>query len=273
MLIDTHCHINCMIRGHQAQSIYMPFTQDEKNQIDIILHNAYQNDTTTIINVGTDYIESLSCIELAKLYSSCYAIIGIHPNDIKQNWQDDLAKLKIYVQNAAAHKIIGIGEVGIDLHYPNYNLQLQKDAFKAHIELALTYNLALSIHSRDAAEETFMIIDNYKKESNFRGIMHCFAYNQSYAQDAINSNLVLGIGGTVTYPKNETLRTIVKTVELKNIVLETDAPFLPPQIMRGKKNNPAQIQTIAQFIAQLRSISYEQVAQITSSTVKNLFKL
>ncbi|MBP6869584.1 TatD family hydrolase [Candidatus Babeliales bacterium] len=273
MLIDTHCHINIMLRGYKTKSSYTEFTPSEIEHADKIIEQAYKQDTQLIINVGTDLIESLTCVNLAKIYTNCYAIVGIHPNDATENWKDDFKKISSYVQEHELHKIIGIGECGIDLHYENYNLSRQQDAFKAQIELALEHDLALSIHSRDAAEETFKIIDQYRNESNFRGIMHCFAYDQGYADEAIKSNLVLGIGGTLTYPKNEILRSVVKTIGLENIVLETDAPFLPPQTMRGKENSPANIKIVAEFIAQLKETTYETVANVTTNNVKKLCKL
>jgi len=273
MLIDTHCHINCMLRGYQTKSSYTEFTQDELVITDRIIKSAQEYDTKIIINVGTDLIESLTCIQLATIYKNCYAIVGIHPNDVTENFKQDLKKLSTYVARHEDHKIIGIGECGIDRHYANYNLSRQQDAFKAQIELALNHNLALSIHSRDASEETFKIIDQYSKEDNFRGIMHCYSYDQGYADQAIGSKLVLGIGGTVTYPKNDILRSIVKTVDLKKIVLETDAPFLSPQAVRGKENCPAHIKIIAEYIAQLRMTSYEEIATTTTKTVQSLFNL
>lgn len=273
MLIDTHCHINCMLRGHLTKSAYSELTPEEIQQTNHIIAQADEQDVKLIINVGTDLIESKSCIELAKLYKNCYAIVGIHPNDTTEHWKSDFNEIVSYVKNAADHKIIGIGECGIDLHYPNYNLPRQQDAFKAQIELALKYNLGLSIHSRDAAEETFKIIDLYAQESNFRGIMHCYAYDQSYANDAIARKLALGIGGTLTYPKNEILRSVVKNVRLEDIVLETDAPFLAPQVVRGTQNNPANIRIIAEYIANLREMSYEEVATTTTATVQKLFNV
>lgn len=273
MLIDTHCHINCMLRGYQTKSTYTEFTPTEVQHANTIISQAGQQDVKLIINVGTDLIESLTCIKLAQLYKNCYAIVGIHPNDATENWKSDFQQISSYVKQAQEHKIIGIGECGIDLHYENYNLARQQDAFKAQIELALEYNLALSIHSRDAAEETFKIIDQYRNESNFRGIMHCYAYDQGYADEAIKSKLVLGIGGTLTYPKNETLRSIVKNIRLTDIVLETDAPFLAPQIVRGTENCPANIRIIAEFIANLRQTSYEDVASTTTATVQKMFNL
>lgn len=273
MLIDTHSHINIMLRGFLTESIFPAFTTDELTKAQTIIQHAYDHDTKLIINVGTSLMESLDCIKLAEIYKNCYAIVGIHPNDAKENWKEDLEKINSYVKNHNKNKIIGIGECGIDRHYENYNLVRQQDAFKAQIELALEYNLALSIHSRDAAEETFKIIDQYRKEDNFRGIMHCYSYDQGYADEAIKSKLVLGIGGTLTYPKNEVLRSIVKNVELDHIVLETDAPFLPPQKMRGQQNSPANIKIIAEYIADLRQTSYENVADTTTATVKKLFQL
>ena len=262
-----------MLRGYKAKSAYTELTPDEINHANRIISQAYDLDTQLIINVGTDVIESLTCIELAKIYKNCYAIVGIHPNDTTENWKSDLKHINSYVKNHADNKIIGIGECGIDMHYENYNLARQQDAFKAQIELALTHNLALSIHSRDASEETFKIIDEYSKEDNFRGIMHCFAYDQDYADQAIKFKLVLGIGGTITYPKNEILRSIVKNIQLDQMVLETDAPFLAPQVVRGTENCPANIKIIAEFIANLRQISYDDVANTTTNTVKKLFKL
>lgn len=273
MLIDTHCHINCMLRGYQTKSAYLPLTNQELEKAQSIIQQAYAADTSIIFNVGTDLIESLTCIELAKVYQNCYAIVGIHPNDTTEEWKSDLKKLSDYVKNHAEYKIIGIGECGIDMHYQGYNLSRQQDCFKAQIELALEHNLALSIHSRDAAEETCKIIDQYAKEDNFRGIMHCFSYDESYANQVIDYKLVLGIGGTITYPKNQYLRTIVQNVDLTNIVLETDAPFLSPQAVRGKENCPAHIQIIARFIADVRQTSYEVIAQQTTQNVKKLFRL
>ncbi|MBV8661330.1 MAG: TatD family hydrolase [Candidatus Dependentiae bacterium] len=273
MLIDTHCHINIMLRGFSTESTFPAFSTDELNRAQNIIQQAYDHDTKLIINVGTSLKESLDCIKLAEIYKNCFAIVGIHPNDADENWKKDLDHINSYAKNAIENKIIGIGECGIDLHYENYNLSRQQDAFKAQIEIALKYNLGLSIHSRDAAEETFKIIDQYRKEDNFKGIMHCYSYDQGYADEAIKSKLVLGIGGTLTYPRNETLRSIVKNVELSDIVLETDAPFLPPQKMRGTENYPANIKIIAEYIANLRQTSYENVANTTTATVKKLFQL
>ena len=112
------------------------------------------------------------------------------------------------------NKIVGIGEIGFDKHYPGFNMQLQKDAFKAQLEVALEYDLPIVIHTREAPEETLRALEEYKKEEKLRGVIHCFSEDQAFANHAIDFGFVLGIGGTVTYPKNEVLRDVVKNVEL-----------------------------------------------------------
>jgi TatD DNase family protein len=158
------------------------------------------------------------------------------------------------------------------MHYPDYDLNRQRDAFKAQIELALQHKLALVVHSRDAYDETLRILEEYKNEIT-RATMHCFSYDKDFARTVTEWGFVLGIGGTITYPKNEELRTVVKNTELKNIVLETDAPFLPPQAIRGKQNHPKEIATIAQYIAQLRGETVETIATETTKNALHLFGL
>ena len=160
----------------------------------------------------------------------------------------------------------------MDMHYPDYNLNRQRDAFKAQIELALEHDLALVVHSRDAYDETLRILEEYRNNL-CHAVMHCFSYDQAFAKTVTDWDFVLGIGGTITYPKNNELRTIVAATHIKNIVLETDAPFLPPQVIRGKQNHPKEIATIAEYIAQLRGESFESVAQQTTKNALKLFNL
>ena len=269
MLIDTHCHLNIMARSYETKHSFIPFTTQEIDFIKNTIHEAEKSDVSIIINVGTDIIESKTCIELSRLFDSCYAVVGLHPTDAKhESWN---AELKTINQYAQEEYVIGIGECGIDRYHQGYNFQLQKAVFQKQIEIALEHNLPLVIHSRDAVEETLECLLPYTKESNLKGIIHCYSYDLSYAQEFIKYRFVLGIGGTVTYPKNEILRNVVLNVPLEKIVLETDAPFLPPQIIRGKQNNPGQIANIARYIADLKNIDFQTVAQITTTTAKNIF--
>ena len=273
MLIDTHCHVNMMIKK-EFDKIATP---QEIISAEKIIVDAKKNDVTTIINVGTSVPESINCVALAATYPNCYAVVGIHPNDCTSEWKKDIALLTPYIKQKEKNKIIGIGECGLDMHYPEYNLQRQQDAFRAQIELALAHDLALIIHSRDAYDETLKILDEYKNDLQrnncARTIMHCFSYDALFAQTVIAWNMHLGIGGTITYPKNKELRSLVQSLPLEHIVLETDAPFLPPQSMRGKQNHPLHIKDIASFIADLKDMPLDAVVHQIQKNCDDIFMI
>lgn len=268
MLVDTHCHINTMIK----KEFDIPLSIDSLPLAQTIINDAAAQDVTTIINVGTSLIESKNCVMLAQHFSSVFATVGIHPNDATSSWHDDYKHLVKLVKEKEKNKIVGIGECGMDKHYPDYNLQRQKDAFKAQIELALENDLALVVHTRDAADETLRALEEFKGHIH-RGVIHCFSEDAFFANTCIEWGFVLGMGGTITYPKNIHLRDIVASIDLSAIVLETDAPFLPIQSMRGKENHPKFIKEIAEYMAHLRAESFETVAEQTSQNALKLFGL
>ncbi len=264
-LVDTHCHINMMIK----KEFDVPLSPSLIPEAQKIVTQANNAGVTTIINVGTSLIESNNCLMLAQKFPSLFATVGIHPNDCTKEWRTDFEKLKALLPN---DNIVGIGEIGIDRHYPDYNLQRQNDAFRAQLELALEHDLGIVIHSRDAYDETLRVLEEYKYEK-MRAVMHCFSYDQNFADQIIQWGLYLGIGGTITYPKNKELRQVCKSMPLEHIVLETDAPFLPIQPMRGKQNSPKFIKEIAQFLAELRGDTFESIAQKSTNNSIQLFKL
>ena len=237
-----------------------------------IINAASEKDVNKIINVGTSLIESINCIKLSEQFDNVWATVGIHPNDLTENWKSDLSKLETYLKNKNENKIVGIGECGMDFYYKGYNTQRQRDGFRAQIELSLKYSLPLSVHTRVAPEETLRALEEYANDG-INGVIHCFSEGLDFAETVINWGFVLGIGGTVTYPRNKELRQIVETVELKNIILETDAPFLPIQKMRGKQNLPEYIYDIAQYVADLKNCTLEQVATQTTANVDRIFKI
>jgi len=268
MLIDTHCHINMMVK----KTFDTEITPADLRLAASIVDEASSRGVTTIINVGTSLVESFNCIQLARQYAPIHAAVGIHPNDCTQTWHTDFLKIKDFVKEHKKNKIVAIGETGLDSHYPDTNLGRQKDAFRAQIDLALEENLALIVHTRDARNETLDFLQEYRGQIS-RGIIHCFSEDQDFADQVIAMGFVIGLGGIITYPKNDALRAIARTVPLDKIVLETDAPFLPPQAIRGKQNSPAQIRTIAEYLAELRGISLEEVAQQTSKNAMQVFRL
>ncbi len=268
MLIDTHCHLNLLIKN----GFDVPLIQEDIQKAALFITEAAESGVNQILTIGTNLIESNNCVLLAKAYNSVYAVVGIHPNDATQDWKKEIFALEQLIKNKKDNKIVAVGECGLDKHYADYNLQRQKDVFKAQIELALEHDLALVIHTRDAQDEVLHCLDEYR-QNNLRGTIHCFSETVTFAQDAIALGFVLGIGGTITYPKNNALREVVKAVPLTSLILETDAPFLPPQAFRGKQNKPVYIKIIAEYLATLQDVSFNKVAAITTQTAQKLFGL
>ncbi|MFZ5954129.1 MAG: TatD family hydrolase [Candidatus Dependentiae bacterium] len=268
MLFDTHCHLNILIKEVFDRSL----TLDEIDAAKEFIDQANQYEVKYILNVGTSLIESHNCIVLAKKYTHNFAAIGIHPNDLTNDWKNDLKEIEKLLKQKKEHKIVAIGECGFDMHYPNYNLQRQSDAFHKQIEFALEYDCALVVHTRDAREETARALEQYKGQLT-RTVIHCFSENNDFAQFCLEMGFKLGIGGTLTYPKNNFLRDIFATIPLEAIVLETDAPYLPPQPFRGKKNYPHHIKLIAEYLASLRTVSFETISKQTTQNAFKLFKL
>jgi TatD DNase family protein len=269
MLIDTHCHINIMVK--RAFDTYL--TDEDYQRAKIIVAQAEQKNISTMINVGTSLVESANSVGLACRFKSVYAAIGIHPNDTTERWKSDLMALSHLATEADnQEKIVAIGECGLDMHYPESDLLMQTDAFKAQVEFALERNLPVIVHTRDASTETLRVLEQFK-DPKLRGVIHCFSDDLAFAREAIKMGFVLGIGGPITYPKNDNLRTVVTSLGLDSLILETDAPFLPIQAMRGKENSPIYITDIAEFIAELLQVSPETVAEKTTSNAQKLFNL
>lgn len=268
MLIDTHCHLNIVAKD----TFDTPLNGAQIAAAGRIMQDARHAGVSTVINVGTSLIESQNCILLAQQLPHMFAAVGIHPNDLTPSWKQDLKELEKTLSQKEKNKIVAIGECGLDFHYPNYNLQQQKDAFKAQIELALKYDLALIVHTRDAAEQTLHSLEEYAGQIT-KGIIHCFSEDRSFAAQVISWHFAIGLGGTITYPRNHELRAVAQETSLEHIVLETDSPFLPPQSMRGQKNLPAYIALTAQYLATLRNSSLEDIATGTTETARRIFAL
>jgi TatD DNase family protein len=236
-----------------------------------ICHEAAEHDVTKIITIGTDVQTSGHALTLSAACPDVYATVGIHPCDIVDDGKDQIRAIKEYI-SAHREQIVAIGECGYDLHHDKTTIDVQRSVFQAQIELALEHNLPLAIHSRKAIEETLRTIDTYKNDT-LTGVIHCFSGDLSIAREVIDKNFLLGIGGPITYPKNDDLRHVFTTIPQDTFILETDAPFLAPQIIRGKPNHPQYVQTIAEYIANLREMSYEDIAQATTENAQRLFKL
>lgn len=268
MFIDTHCHLNMMVDKKPD----VPLHEEQIPAIvDIALHAARVG-VDTILNVGTSVIESKNSIMIAQACNNVYASVGIHPCDAHDNWRDDFATIKSLAIEKEKNKIRAIGETGLDYYHLPFNKERQQDAFKAHIELALEHNLPVVIHIRGdgAPDDVLKIVEEYKNE--LRGVNHCFMHDEYVARAFIDMGFYLGIDAPITYPKNQPFRDLIAKLPLESLILETDAPFLPPQSMRGKKNSPVYIPEFAAVIADLHNTTLDEVGRITSQNARTLFK-
>jgi len=250
MLIDTHCHIDS---------------------------ESYENKEEVIKNMGDNILvasaaspESIKeVIDLTQKYNNVYGTIGVHPEFADSYTNEDLKKIEEGLKNK---KIIGIGEIGLDYHYGKENALSQKELFIKQIEIANKYNKTIVIHTRDASMDTYNIIKKYKKE-NIKLILHCYSGSLELAKEYIKLGAKLGIGGVLTFKNEKKLKEIVKELDLKNFVLETDSPYLTPEPHRGKKNEPANVKLVAQKIAEIKGFSVEEVVKITTENALLQFDL
>lgn len=248
MYIDTHCHI----------------LSDEYDNIDEIIEKLENN--IAIIS-GYDYNSNLEVIELSKKYKNIYGTIGIHPSETKDYNEKTLSLIEKNMNNS---KIVGIGEIGLDYHYGKEEIELQKEMFIHQLELARKYQKPVVIHSRDAAKDTFDIIQKY---SDLKITYHCYSYSKEMAKELEKMSIKFGIGGVVTFKNSKTLKEVVETLSLNSILLETDSPYLTPEPYRGKKNNPTNVQIIAKKIAEIKNMPYETILKETTKNAISQFDL
>lgn len=250
MFIDTHCHLS----------------SDYYNDIDKVVNESKEAGIDKIVISGCEETEINSSINYIKKYDNVYATIGYHPSECSKINNELLNNLQ--TQITENKKIVGIGEIGLDYHYGKEDENLQKDIFEKQLQLAQKLELPVVIHSRDATLDTINILKKYK----LKGIIHCFSGSLETAKIYINMGYYIGIGGVITF-KNSKLDKVVEAIDLKNIVLETDSPYLTPEPFRGKKNSSKYIPIIAQKIANIKNVDIEEVSRITLENTYKLFDL
>jgi TatD DNase family protein len=268
MYIDTHCHLNMVVK----KEFDVPLEQKHYPMIKAVLDQARDAGVETIINVGTSLVESINCVEIAKRFDNVHATVGLHPCDCTPDWRKDFDGLKKLLADKESNKIVGIGEIGLDFYHKPFDRSRQEDALKAQIELGLEHGLPFSFHVRDAGEEFLMVVEQYVKDMK-QAVNHCFSQDKDFAKTIVEWGFYAGIDGPVSYTKNHAFREVVATIPLENLVIETDAPFLPPQQFRGKQNLPAYIPLFAPTLAEVKGVTVEELARVTSVNAKVLFGL
>lgn len=254
-LIDTHTHIYY----HDRKNLEAHIQRCRSNNIQKVL----------MPNINTESIKQIQSA-LETYPDFCIPMMGLHPCSVKENHQAELSIIKQTLDNM---KVCAIGEIGIDLHWDTSTLSWQKQVFETQVHWALEKNLPIDIHCRKAFDEIFEILDGIKKtNAKLKGVFHCFTGNTEQAYRAIDLGFLLGIGGIVTY-KNAGLDKVVKDIDLKHIILETDAPYLSPVPYRGKPNESSYLIYIAEKIADLKGCTIEEVARITTQNANKIFSL
>lgn len=220
-----------------------------------------------LISVGSDLTGTMGALDLAERYDTVYASVGIHPHDAKDATGDIMARLR---DLARKDKVVAIGETGLDYHYDHSPRDIQRAVFRRHIELAKETGLPLIVHSRDAKDDTLSIL---RESAAGSGVLHCFSGDRDMAEQAMSMGLYISIAGPVTYKKAGSLREIVGAVPDDYLLIETDAPYLAPAPLRGRRNEPAYLLFTASQIARIRGVSLEDIARITTLNAKRLFRV
>ena len=251
-MIDSHCHLD-----------HEPLFSDLKN----VLKRSKEIGIKRLLTISTS-IESFSRVkEIVNKDDIIFGTIGIHPHETDRNKINS----EFFIKNLSENKkIIGIGETGLDFYYDNSDRDKQIESFKIHIEAALKANIPLIIHSRNAEEKTFDILNEYKKEK-LKILMHCFTGSQKFAEQLLEFNSYFSASGIITFKNSAELQKTFKFLPLNKILIETDSPFLAPVPNRGKKNEPSFIDFTATKLAEIKGIEKSEIIKITSDNFNNLF--
>ena len=238
MLIDTHCHLS----------------YDDYKNLDEIINdmNGY------MLASGCDDKTNKEVLELTKKYDKVYGTLGIHPEEVDSITQNSF---KFIEDNLNNPKIVGIGEIGLDYYWRQDNKEKQKEVFEYQVKLAEKYNIPIVVHSREEIQDTYDILKKY----NVTGSIHCFSSSLDMAKKFIKLGYKIGVGGTVTFKNSKKIQDIVKELDLKDIFLETDSPYLTPEPFRGQKNKPSNVYYVACKVAELKNIGVEEVLEIANN--------
>lgn len=252
-LIDTHAHLYSRKFEHDRPEMV-------QRAIDAGVVRLY------LPNIDSGSIEPMLSLEAA-FPDHCFAMMGLHPSSVQPEvWERELGVVEEWLKRRTW---AGVGETGIDLYWDKSTLDIQKVSFARHIEWAKDLNLPLIIHSRESNEECLELV-RAGQDGRLRGIFHCFSGTLEQAQRMIDLGFMLGIGGTLTYPKSE-LPSILKEIPLEHIVLETDSPYLPPAPHRGKRNESAYVRFVAEMLSEVKVLPLAEIARTTTANALRMF--
>lgn len=250
-LVDSHCHLN-----------YPDFQED----LDAVVANASEHGVKYMQTICTKISEFMEVRSVAERYDNIWCSVGIHPHEAGK----ESISMSELTQLACHEKVIGIGETGLDYFYEHSPREKQQESFRTHIAVSRDMGLPLIVHTRDADEDTIAILRDEMKKGVFPGLIHCFSSSHELAVAAMEMGFYISISGIVTFKKALELQESVRQIPLEKILVETDAPYLAPIPFRGKRNEPAYTRHTAEMVAELKGISVEEVAEVTT---RNFFEL
>lgn len=249
MYVDTHCHL------------FNEYYKELDKLINFIKPNI-------IIVSGVDYETNKEVVELCNRHNNVYGTLGHHPSCVNSFSEEALNYIKKNIKNP---KVVGIGEIGLDYHWIQDNKLQQQQLLINLLDVALIYKKPIVIHSRDALEDTYNILGQ-QKYKNIKKIMHCYSYDLNYAKKFVDIGAMLGISGVITF-KNNSLKEIVKNIDLQHLLLETDSPYLTPAPYRGIQNNPSYIPLVAEEMAHIKKMSVNHVLNVTTKNALSQFDI
>ena len=253
MLIDSHCHL---------------YAEEFNNDLDLVMQRALEAGVKKFYLPAIDSNTTLAMLKLEDLYpGTCICMAGLHPCSVKENFEQEL---DLIYDMVSKRKFAAIGEIGLDFYWDKTFSKEQYEAFNRQISLAVSANLPIVIHTREAMKETIEVVQGY--QGKVKGIFHCFGGSLQDAETITNMGFLLGIGGVITY-KNAGVAEVIRQIDLNHLVLETDAPYLAPVPFRGKRNESSYLTYIQEKIAAIKNIDPEEVAAVTSANATGLFAL
>lgn len=253
MIFDTHAHYDDK-----------QFNEDREQ----MLASMQDGGIGTIVNVSSDVASWEDIRKLTQKYSFIYGAAGVHPDDVGDLNDDNFTRLKNILQEK---KMVAVGEIGLDYYWEKESHDEQKSWFIRQMELAEELDMPVIIHSRDAAADTLEIMKKYGKDLG--GVIHCFSYSAELAKEYVNMGFFIGVGGVVTFKNARKLKEVVEDIPLDFLVLETDSPYLAPEPNRGKRNSSLNLTYVAEQIAKLKGIPYEEVIAQTERNARKLYRL
>ncbi len=254
LIFETHAHFD-----DEA------FAEDRH----ILLASMKDRGVGTVMNIGASFDSSETALELAHQYAFVYAAVGIHPEHTETMTLDTIEGLK---EMAKDPKVVAIGEIGLDYHYPDPAPEIQKEWFRRQMDLAAECCLPVVIHSREAARDTLEILKEFADRGpGLKGSMHCFSYSAEVALEVIRLGYYIGIGGVITFKNARKLVEALEVIPLEKILLETDCPYMAPEPHRGKRNNSGYLPLIAARIAEYKGVPVEEVIRITRENAERVF--